>query len=66
MKELLLGEFKLSDEEKEVCVGELMNCLHKLKELYVCFLNLSPEIKSKLKTRGDEVGCRVDVFTVSR
>ena len=59
MKELVLEKFKLSDEEKEVCVGELMNCFHNLKELRVAFLNISPELKSQLKTRGDEVGCKV-------
>ena len=58
MKELRLAESKLSDEEKKVCAGELMNCLHKLKKLCL-FPNFSPELKSNLKTRGDEVGCEV-------
>ena len=62
MKELVLGEFKLSDEEKNNCVGELMDCLHKLEELKLRFPNFSPEIKSQLETRGDEVGCKVDFF----
>ena len=59
MKKLWLAEFKLSVENKEVCVGKLMDCLHNLKELYLLFPNISPEIESKLKTRGDEVGCEV-------
>ena len=59
MKELWLGKFILSDEEKEVCAGEWMNCLHKLKELRLPLVSFSPELESKLKTRGDELGCKV-------
>ena len=62
MKKLVLNTFKLSDEEKKVCAGELMNCLHKLKQLCLRIPNFSPEIVSKLKTRGDEVGCEVNVL----
>ena len=59
MKKLLLYQSILSDEEKKVWGGELMNCFHKLKELRLWFFNFSPELKSKLKTRADEVGCEV-------
>ena len=62
MKQLVLDAYILSDEETEVCVGELMNSLHKLKDLRLLFVNFSPELESKLKTRGDEVGCKVIVY----
>ena len=61
MKKLKLGEFKLGDEEEKVCEGELMDCLHNLEKLILRFPNFSPELKSKLRTRGDEVGCKVIV-----
>ena len=61
MKKLVLAESKLSDEETKVCGGELMSCLHKVKELRFWFHNISPELESKLKTRGDAVGCKVIV-----
>ena len=59
MKKLLLDESNLHDEDNEICVGKLMDCLHNLEELILQFPNISPELKSKLKTRGDEVGCKV-------
>ena len=62
MKKLVLEQSKLSDEEKKVWGGELMNCLHKLKELRLWYVKFSPELKSKLKTRGDEVRCKVIVY----
>ena len=61
MKKLKLDESILSDDDK-VCVSKLMDCLHNLEELNLRFPNFSPELESKLQTRGDVVGCRVNVF----
>ena len=54
MKELYLNNF----EDAAVCAGKLIDCLHNLKELTLRW-RISPEMKSKLKTRGDDVGCKV-------
>ena len=60
MKELHLEEDILTNQDNDVCAGELINCLHNLRELKLELkLNISPEIKSKLETCGDAVGCKV-------
>ena len=62
MKKLSLYESRsFANEDNDVCAGELINCLHNLKELEL-WLNISPELKSKLRIRGDDVKCQVDVF----
>ena len=59
MKKLSLHEREsISIEDNDVCAGELINCLHNLKELKLR-LNISPEMKSKLRIRADAVGCKV-------
>ena len=59
MKKLSLHESRsFTNEDFDVCAGELINCLHNLKELELQ-LNFSPEMKSKLRIRGDDVECKV-------
>ena len=58
MKKLHLVEDILSNKDNDVFAGELIDCLHNLKELKLR-LNISPDLKSKLRTYGDAVGCKV-------
>ena len=53
-----LEEYILSNEDSDVCAGKLISCLHNLKELELR-LNISPDLKSKLRIRGDAVKCKV-------
>ena len=62
MKELWLNEREVSVEYAEVFAGKLMDCLHNLKELHLVLCNLSLEMEIKLKTRGDEFGCKVFAY----
>ena len=71
MKELVLryyDDFEFDYEDTCVCAdvwaGKFIDCLHNLKELTLELI-ISPEIKSKLRTRGDDVGCKV-IFYVDR
>ena len=62
MKKLHLVEDPIfSDKDFDVCAGELIDCLHNLKELKLR-LNISPDLKSKLRIRGDDVKCKVVVY----
>ena len=57
MKEMVLKDydgFEFDYEGADVCAGKFIDCLHNLKELTLR-LKISPRMKSKLKTRGDNV-----------
>ena len=59
MKKLSLHESRsFTNEDSDVFAGELISCLHNLKELKLR-LNISPDLKSKLRSRGDAVKCKV-------
>ena len=58
MKELYLYDRSLSNEDADVFAGELIDFLYNLKEMTL-ELNVSPEMASKLESRGDELGCDV-------
>ena len=61
MKELVLrdyDDFEFNYEDTCVCAGNFIDCLHNLKELALK-LRISPKMKSKLRTHGDDVGCKV-------
>ena len=57
MKELLLSDSNLESKDKKVCVRKFMDCLHNLKKLSINIGLMSMKLKTKLETRGREVGC---------
>ena len=50
-----------NDEIDDEGAAMLLECLSNVEKLDVSDCNISPEMKDKLRERGREVGCDVDV-----
>ena len=50
-----------NDEIDDEGAAMLLECLIKVERLFLNFCNISPGMDDKLRKRGEEVGCDVDV-----